>query len=131
MDESLTSIDWKAVAIVGELTTPSGPYFDDHFLVLVNDSRMIAEIPSQFADESVRHLEDAIGLKMAWGLCHRTDAASRIVFPAALAERPLFEFSEPPHGWDILKKLFRPEAWKLRKRLTKEVEDYLASHPSR
>jgi hypothetical protein len=128
MDESLDSLDWKAVAIVGEYTVPSGPYFDDHFLVIVTSSRKFAEIPSRMADEWIPALEGTIGMKISWGLCNRTDCASRVIFPPALAEHPVYEFSESPTGfWDFLKPGRHLGVTEMTKRLTKELEDYLQS----
>jgi hypothetical protein len=128
MDQSLESIDWKCVAVAGEFTVPSGPYFDDHFLVLVTNSRMIAEIPSHVADQWIPALEKATGTKVVWGLCNRTDCASRIIFPSALAEHPVFDFFSPPAGmWKFLKGLRHSGMREITKRLTKEVEDYIQS----
>jgi hypothetical protein len=130
MDSSLqaASTDWESVAIVGEYTVPSGPYLDDHFLVLVFRSGETVEYPSEKARKVIPALEEVMGVKLEFGLCNITDAASRIMFPTALAEHPIFEFHESAGGIGSLLKVIRHfGVTEISKRFTKEVEDYIQS----
>jgi hypothetical protein len=122
-------IDLKSVAIVGEYTTPSGPYFDDHFLVVVLRSGKVLEYASSKAiDRMIPDLERAIGAKIEFRLCNRTDAASRVLFPSLFAEHPLFEFGEAPKGFfQFLKTIRNFGLTDISMRLTNELGEYIRS----
>lgn len=126
MSPELISIDWNETAIVGEFTTPGGPFFDDHFLVVVFRSGQLLELPAERTDEIIPLIEKATGAKIQFGLCNVTDAASRIIFPSALAEHPVFEFYQARTGFrEVLRTIKRFGVTEISKRLTREVANYI------
>ena len=122
--------DVTSVTIVGEYTTPSGPFADDHFLVVVLRSGEIVEMTAG-TEESVKAvaaLERQTGAKVAFGLANRTDAASRVIYPPALAEKPLFDFVVGPRGFaGLLKRIRDFGVEEITGVLTDEVKAYVAS----
>ena len=114
------------VTIVGEYTTPSGPYFDDHFLVIILRSGKMLEYPSQKSECAIPILENILGIKINFRLSNRTDAASRVLFPIAFAEHPLFDFKTEIKGFHNLLKIIRHlGATEISMQITKELEEYL------
>ena len=125
MDQT-DEIQYDQIAAVGEYTVPSGPDFDDHFLVIVYRSEEWIAIPAQTALPIIPQIETAIGVKIQWGLANVTDAASRVMFPAGLAERPLLNFSRSKFGIRKLFKLIRSFGVdEIHSHLTDEVSQYI------
>jgi hypothetical protein len=121
------SIDWKSIAVVGEYTTSSGPYFDDHFLVLISQDGEIMEFPTQELTDSLKiEIERALGIQMEYGLCNVAQEASRVIFPPNFLEHPLFQFSlhVPGSLGEFAKSLGR-FGDQIDKRLTDEIQAYL------
>lgn len=85
------------VAVIGEFTTDNGPYIDDWFLVFVPDRGrgwFEASMYAEGIDSMREQLSAALGSSIyGAGLFASTDFASRILWPAALGDRPLFTFS--------------------------------------
>jgi len=126
MPENAKPIDWKSVAIIGEYTTASGPYIDDHFLLVVLHSGRMLEYASKSADFIIPDLERVLGIKIEFRLSNRTDAASRVIFPPSFLEHPLFDFYEGPNGFFHFFKFIRNFGMtKTSMRLTKELTEYL------
>lgn len=94
------------IAAIGEFTTQDGPAIDDRFLVFVLRSGEWFEA-SWYAggmDECLQQLSAALGCAIHGNLCHSTDFASRMLWPAALAGCPLFTWS-PAIEAGILRRL--------------------------
>ncbi len=90
------SVALSEIAVIGEFTTDNGPYIDDWFLVFVPrsgrqwfEASVYAEGAEAFRDQ----LSAALGCSIWGSLFASTDFASRILWPGALADRPLFTFS--------------------------------------
>jgi len=85
---------------VGELTLERlGP---DHFVCFVSAGGAQWEgIPSGALgmDEVLRRLEHDLGAPLRFGLANRLDFASRVMWPADLAERPLFALGAARRSW--------------------------------
>jgi hypothetical protein len=122
----MDAIDWKSVAVIGEYTVPAGPYFEDHFLVIVFRSGQITEYSWAKAREIIPGLQDALRFEIVSRLCNVTKTASRIIFPAEMSERPVFDFYQSKWGVRKLLRAIRHfGVTEISKRLTWEVEDYL------
>ena len=81
------------ICLVGEFTTQSGPYDDDWFLVLAHRDGRWLELSMYGEGEQVRQqLASLWACPLQVGLANSTDFASRIIWPLALAGRPLFTF---------------------------------------
>lgn len=90
------SVPLSEVVVIGEFTTDNGPFIDDWFIVFVHRSGSEWFEASMYAEgnEAVRdRLSAALGSTIIGGLAASTDFASRILWPSALAGRPLFTFS--------------------------------------
>ena len=100
--------------MIGEFTTDNGPLIDDWFLVFVpRTGREWFEVSMYAAGiQSFREqLSSALGLTIIGGLAASADFASRILWPSALADRPLFTFN-PVTGSGFIRRLklsIRPE----------------------
>jgi len=120
------SIDWNSVAVVGEHTTPTGPFADDHFLVIVLRSAEVFLCSSDKADHLLPPLEQAIGMKVEYGLCNITDYASRVIFPRTLAEHPLFDITRAEQGvLGMVKLILQFGIAHFSTDLTQEIKAYL------
>lgn len=89
-------IPLREVAVIGEVTNQDGPGIDDWFLLFVLrsgggwfEASMYAEGSDCFREQ----LSVVLGVSMHGSLYASTDFASRIIWPVALADRPLFNFS--------------------------------------
>lgn len=120
-------IDPKKIAIIGEYTTDSGPFVDDHFFVIVSDSGEIAQIPSENVDRVMGALETIAGMKIEPHLCNSAQNASRIIFPTTLAGHALFDFKRCRHGFiGFLKNIRSFGVGEVSIELTGEVRDYIS-----
>lgn len=92
---------------VGELSTPHGPHADDLLVVFVRRDQSWVELPfdADGVDALLGELGQRLGAELALGLCHRVDWASRVMWPARLAETPLFVITEVPPGPGVLARL--------------------------
>ena len=97
--------NWKIqitdIVTFGEYTTDNGPHIDDWFMVFVSKDLEWVEASNYCAgrDEvrsalASRWEQDSLYGSL-WG---RTDFASRVIWPADLAEQPLFEFTQHPQN---------------------------------
>lgn len=90
-------VDWSQVAVFGECVTDSGPDVDDYFLVAVMRSGRVLCWPHGSAAEQVAPaLERSTGGQVRFELFQRTDRASRVMFPSAMAGQPLLDFEVNP-----------------------------------
>ncbi len=118
------SIPLSEVAIIGEFTTDNGPFTDDWFLVFVPRSGGDWFEASMYADgvDPLRQkLSAALGTSI-YGptLFASTDFASRIVWPSALADRPLFAFT-PVTGSSFLRRIKLAIFPEIRRRLSPDA----------
>lgn len=102
---------WKIpvtdIIAFGEYTTDNGPFIDDWFMVFVTKNLDWVEASNFCADcEEVRSkLAELWGQNSLHGkLWGSTDFASRVIWPAALAEQPLFVWTPRPQSlWQRIK----------------------------
>jgi hypothetical protein len=115
----------------GEYTTNNGPYIDDWFMVFVTRDLNWVEASNYCAGG--QDTRTALALHWAaenlqgklWG---HTDFASRVIWPIALADQPLFDFVERPQSaW---KKVQSFGMGLVDKNLTTQVREYLQSNVS-
>ena len=90
------SVSLSEIAVIGEFTTDGGPFGDDYFLVFVSRTRDCWYEASFYAkgrDELLDQLSAALGDRLQLGLANSANFASRIIWPPAFADRPLFSFT--------------------------------------
>ena len=100
------------IALIGEATTQDGPFADDWFLVLVHrDGRWVELSLYDEAKPLHQQLSAALGCPLSLGLANSSDFASRIIWPLALAERPVFTYERAAGGsfFRRLRMCFIPE----------------------
>jgi CheY-like chemotaxis protein len=96
------------IALIGEYTTPSGPADEDYFIVFVDRTGGRYEAPAAAAaDQVMDALRERLG-EFGFHLMGSVDLASRIMWPAAYAGAPLYEFARvQPHGiGDRVRRIF-------------------------
>ncbi|HPF39597.1 MAG TPA: hypothetical protein P5081_16725 [Phycisphaerae bacterium] len=106
--------DWRipldAVRIIGELTSPHGPFADDYFFCFAEAAGgwYEASCYAEGRDAFLHALGERLGARLEPGLSGSTDFASRILWPEPLAGRPMFDFTdEVPRGaWRRLRSFF-------------------------
>ena len=109
---STTFGDWDlplaSVRIIGESTNESGPFFDDYFFCFATGPEMWfqASFYARGRDAFLEELSRTLGCKISAGLCHSTGFASRVIWPASLAEQPMFQFNNQPTK-SLIGRLFR------------------------
>src|SRR5437588_9442501 len=92
------SLRFDEIAIVGEYTNELGPFADDYYFCFVrhdgvhwNDGSFYAEGRDELLSALARHF----GTSFECELCDSTTFNSRIMWPPALCDRPLFEYKDP------------------------------------
>lgn len=101
------SIPLSEVAVVGEFTTDNGPFIDDWFLVFVpriGDDWFEASMYAVGIESFREQLSSALGFTIIGSLAASTDFTSRILWPPALTDRPLFTFS-PVTGFGFIRRI--------------------------
>ncbi len=90
--------EWRVpvdqLAVVGEYTDASGPYLDDYFLVFVKKAgeRYAASFYAEGRDSLFSRLGPALDSELRCGLCSSTELKSRVMWPPAIKDKPLFDF---------------------------------------
>ncbi len=94
-------IEWELkvseIRVIGECTTPQGPFDDDYFLVFVTGPDRFFRAPVSCLDSEQtlnRLLKNLDGSHIQFGLANITQLASRVIWPPSLADQELFEFRE-------------------------------------
>lgn len=77
--------DWGPIALIGEYTVPSGPAFDDHFLVVILQDERTSEYPTEKIGEIISELQHVTKSRIELSLCNSTKAASRVIFPPRIS----------------------------------------------
>jgi hypothetical protein len=117
------------IALVGEYTTADGPFVDDYFFAFVrNDGAVFqASFYAAGGNATLDALGAALGGRITAGLCNSATWRSRVIWPTALEDVPLFELRERTDGsiWHRLQRVMGMGA--MDAVLTDEVERYLAN----
>jgi hypothetical protein len=120
------TVDSSELAIIGEYTTDSGPFMDDHFLAFILNSGNIIDCPISLAKEIVSDLEKE-NVSIDFKLCNNTGLSSRVIYPKSLLDRPLFKYKSAPRGLRrLLMNIKRFGVSEVTSDLTNEVSEYLA-----
>ena len=78
--------------VVGEYTTPNGPYIDDYFFVFLStDHWYEALFYCQRGLELLPELSEELKDELACGLQNSTNWKSRVIWPPEIKEEPLFD----------------------------------------
>jgi hypothetical protein len=94
--------DWEvpvsSIHIVAELTTPGGPIFDYYYLFLVGEPPKLYRIPMESLEpvgllQFHSDLECALGGQLYHSLGNSATYACSIMWPQAMAGKPLIAFS--------------------------------------
>jgi hypothetical protein len=94
-------LDLADLRLVGEWTDGSGPADDWFYVFAGDDPSRLFEAPVYAGVDLVAALSRELGEALEVGLAHSTEWASRVIWPAELAGRPLFHESVEPRaaGW--------------------------------
>jgi hypothetical protein len=101
-DESEWCLPMSSICLVGEYTNQSGPMGDDYFTVFLTRTRQSwYAIPNDSAglDALMDVLRDSLGDALGTKLANSTDFRSRVMWPAALFDKPLFGFVPSEGVW--------------------------------
>jgi hypothetical protein len=94
--------DWEvpisSIRIVAELTTPGGPIFDYYYLFLVGDPPELYRIPMESLEpvglqQFFFDLESCLGGPLHHSLSNSITYACSVMWPEAMAGKPLIAFS--------------------------------------
>lgn len=92
-----TMMQVEDIGVIGEYTTPNGPWEDDYFVVFVDRDGKRLEVPdTAFTPAATDELRRSLGSDFAFGLANSTDFNSRILWPPKFAGKPLYVFTKVP-----------------------------------
>lgn len=98
-DGSIWEVLLSELALVGEYTTEDGPCASDHFICVVDRSGNRYDVSDEEgASEVVKELSVALGVPLVPALSLETQFSSRILYPTAIAGKPLFVPPAPPNS---------------------------------
>lgn len=130
-DYGACKVQVSTIKLVGEYTTDNGPGIDDWFLVLMTANDGWFEI-SMYAEgmQAMRNqVGQLLGADLDQDLAHSTDFASRIMWPSALKDQPMFSFTEEKRtGWE---RILHFGANQMLTSLSAQVLEYFASLPTK
>jgi hypothetical protein len=87
----------EEIMLIGEHTTPNGPYIDDYFITFVARDGYVydASCYAAGAYDTINGLSKYLNHKFGFCLNNSVDLASRILWPAPYEGQPLFTYT--PH----------------------------------
>lgn len=93
-DSPIWELSVGQVAVVGEYTTADGPVLDDYFLIFITKTgaRYVASFYADGRDSLLSQLGQTLDSELQCGLCNSTDLKSRVMWPAVIRDKPLFDF---------------------------------------
>ena len=96
INHSLRNIIEKERFVLGEYTTNSGPFIDDHFIVLVSSNNEFFEFSTTDGDvqELIKKVEKMKNETIKLKLSNVTNFASQIIYPAFLSGEPFYDFKK-------------------------------------
>jgi hypothetical protein len=96
--QELWNIALPHVRVIGEATTDHGPWLDDCFFCFSTgpDSWYEASFYSEGSDDFLKALEAKLGVELRLKLMGSTDFASNVLWPPALAGKPMFKYRDVP-----------------------------------
>jgi hypothetical protein len=100
------SLQVEDLRLIGEHTTDHGPFVDDYFLMFVaGDPARVCTAPMYAGPSLFTELSAYMGADLVCGLAHRTDFASRVVWPVEMEGRPLLSHAPVRRGRGLLNRL--------------------------
>ena len=106
-DAEVWELPIAEVRVIGEYTTPNGPYIDDYFFVFLStDYWYEASFYSEGGLELLPKLSGDLKEELACGLQNSTNWKSRVIWPPDIKEEPLFDIvpaEMPTKLWDRIK----------------------------
>lgn len=114
--------------LIGERTDHHGPFADDYFfLFLTRNEHFEASFYAEGREELLSGLSRRLQHELRAGLCHSTDLASRLLWPARLEGHPIFDLIPEEPAATVLGRL-KQRVWpKVHMRFTDEVRRELES----
>ncbi len=90
----LWELPLSSVRVIGEATTPNGPYLDDYSFCFAcgPDSWYEASFYAGGGEEFLRSLGARLGFRPELQLVGSTDFASSVIWPAHLKGKPMFKY---------------------------------------
>ena len=85
--------------VLGEYTTPAGPFTEDYFLVFIAGAENIYEGPvaSKGCQSLLVELSRKLGnTEIEFGLANETTYRSRVMWPSELVDSEMYKFVETP-----------------------------------
>jgi len=94
-DYGCCDLNAKDVILIGEYTTEEGPWIEDHFVVLVTKD-WVFEIPvgAKGRDSLLKEIAQMMETEISLKLLFSTNFASRIIAPASLEGKLLYQFED-------------------------------------
>src|SRR5215813_12160381 len=91
-DDEVWKLPIAEVRVIGEYTTPNGPYIDDYFFVFLStDYWYEASFYSEGGLELLSKLSLELKEELACSLQNSTNWKSRVIWPPDIKEEPLFD----------------------------------------
>ena len=100
-NEPIWKVPIAELTLIGEYTTQAGPWAEDYFFVFgFGRPSKFYEVPLSMGSPILPILSTKLGSELVPGLLQSTDWRSRVLWPPAVAGRPLFARSvhQRPHG---------------------------------
>jgi hypothetical protein len=128
------SLELPAIDAIGEVSNQSGPWGDDWFICFVTDRGGLwyeAPVEAEGSGALLTWLSAKVGETLEWRLANSTDFRSRVMWPTALRDQPLFEFVEPTprSGLQRLARRFHLWPWSNEQRIDADVVRALRISP--
>lgn len=110
-------VKYEDIAVVGEMTNDSGPWFDDHFLILVlrefNSEVKWYEISSDVNgfEHAMKNLSTLLKISLELRLVNITNFESVVLWPQEIQGMKLFRFNRKTHNniFEGFYRLFFPQ----------------------
>jgi hypothetical protein len=127
----LWSLPIKRLTVIGEYTNADGPWVDDYYFAFVPEALDWCEVSfySDERDDALKVLGERLGHPLECGLQASANLASRVMWPASLLGRPLFDFRPTPRQG--LKRVLDPVLPLVTRSLTDEVCAYIREECAR
>lgn len=91
-----SAIESDDILLLAEYTTADGPAADDYFLVVITRDGEVHEtsIGGPETNDLLLKFSGALRSEFRLNLYNRSDAASRVLYPPNVSERPLFRIQQ-------------------------------------
>jgi len=133
--EELWRLPIPELKVIGEYTTPNGPYVDDYFFVFLSAHNWYeASLYAQGSLELLPVLSDILKNELACGLQNSTDWKSRVIWPPDIKGEVLFDVVParmPNRLWEKMKhRLMSPVDFRLTFKVREKMRECTSSEAS-